>query len=85
MLVSANLDCTGLFSDYDGKSAGKLKSLDGKPVIVMFKDGKVSAIEPEYLKACILYSRKAFSGGPKSYLTPTGRVQVKSTVDDNSL
>lgn len=77
VLVSANLDCSGLLSTYDGNEDLPLMTSDGKPVTVVRKDGAVETVEPKYLNARYLYHHRAFSDGPKSYLTPKGRVWVR--------
>ena len=77
VLVSANVDCSNLLSSYDGNSDFSIVTKDGKPAIVVRRDGAVEQIDAKYLKAQYLYRRHAFSGGPKSYLTPQGRVWTR--------
>lgn len=77
ILASANLDCSCLLSSYDGSADFLIVTNDGKPAIVVRKDGSVDLIEKQYLNARYLYRRHAFTGGPKSYLTPKGRVWTK--------
>lgn len=77
VLASANLDCAHLLSSYDGISDIPIQTTDDRPIVVIRKNGMVYAAEPKRLNARYLYSHHAFSGGPKSYLTPQGRVWTK--------
>ena len=77
VLASANLDCSYLLSSYDGNADYPKVTKDGNPAIIVKKNGNAEIFEPKYLNARYLYWRHAFSGGPKSYLTPQGRVWTK--------
>ena len=77
VLVSANFDCSQLFSAYDGNADVPMATSDGKFAVFVRKSGAVDSLEPKYLNARNIYRRQAFSGGPKSYLTPKGRVCTK--------
>ena len=74
VLVSANFDCSQLLSAYDGNADVPMVTRDGKRAVFVRKSGGVDSVEPKYLNARNIYHRQAFSGGPKSYLTPKGRV-----------
>ena len=77
VLVSSNFDCSQLISSYDGTADLPMATNDGKPAVFVMKNGAVYSLKPKYLNARILFGRQAFSDGPKSYLTPQGRVWVK--------
>lgn len=85
VLVSANLDCSLMVSSYDGSENFPLTTTDGRPAIIVNKKGAVSVLKPKYLKASNLYWRYSFSNGPKSYLTPKGRVWTRGGSDDLEL
>ena len=74
VLVSENFDCSQLLLTYDGKASLPMVTSNGKPVVFVLKDGSVHSVESKYLNAWNVYKRRAFTGGPKSYLTPKGRV-----------
>lgn len=74
VLVSANFDCSQLLSAYDGSADLPMVTSDGKPAIFVPKNGAPFSLGSEFLNARNLYQRQAFTCGPKSYLTPKGRV-----------
>lgn len=77
VLVSANFDCSQLPSSYDGNEDLPMVTSDGMPAVFVMKNGMVYSLETKYLNARHIYYRQNFSCGPKSYLTPQGRVWTK--------
>lgn len=80
VFITSNVDVSGLLSSYDGKSDIPLKAGTDRyistRVRLIRRDGSYDSFRFDSLNATKFY-RKAFTNGPVSYLTPTGRVSVK--------
>lgn len=76
-LVSANLDCSTLWSSFDGQDPSKIRLHDWKVSVFVRKRGITEIQESKYMKSYLVYMRTPFTNGPRSYLTPTGRVWTR--------